>query len=578
MNETALSVLQSTGWQCLYQSRNPKSAHVGPCPVGQHDHDAHSPRFSLSQDGQSFYCFKCGFAGVGAAQMRKALEEAGGYVPPTDDYGKPPPRKGKERKLEIDGCTLAELAVEKGLDINYLEFLGWHDTTYLGKPAVAMPYWDQNFESVLATKYRVNLHGKLKTLWPKGTTPVPFGLHALRQARDSGEICIVEGETDAALLDQEGIPAIGLPGVHSWKPEWTVYLSGIKCNYIWQESGGKPNKDTLTPGQEFVHRVATNLQDDHTKEVYFIPAPPEGKDPVEVAQFWGSAFVDRMAQLREQAERYPYPVKEKPEWNVPPGGKGTKRPFTARRDIQIWDRARELFPRPSGYASVYTGTLYSQSKQAAVLVTMYKDTWQNPVNASFKRQKMYINLMRRIGAQPVYFMQLPLDDWSSKKHAALGKRIKRAGAEWVGIDNFIHRGYYTYFVIGELNGFERVIDTEASLVDALRAIEPPSPDEDGVKHRVYTGSDGLTYKLMETGERPRGEWQLVGKMDGSPNYTVVEAEIIARNLEYHEEPRRYWQGEEGHKLVIEVDGWEDARDLCLAWGMKLCGAFAYTMP
>ena len=49
-----------------------------------------------------------------------------------------------------------------------------------------------------------------------------------------GWVVLVEGESDAQTLWHDGIPALGIPGANTWKPEWVRYLKDLLV-YVWQE-------------------------------------------------------------------------------------------------------------------------------------------------------------------------------------------------------------------------------------------------------------------------------------------------------------------------------------------------------
>lgn len=48
-----------------------------------------------------------------------------------------------------------------------------------------------------------------------------FNVHALR---NPGTLVICEGEFDAMILTQLGIPAVGIPGVSTWQDHWALLL------------------------------------------------------------------------------------------------------------------------------------------------------------------------------------------------------------------------------------------------------------------------------------------------------------------------------------------------------------------
>lgn len=63
---------------------------------------------------------------------------------------------------------------------------------------------------------------------------------------------ITEGELDALVLAQAGLPAIGVPGAHSWRPRHTRMLSGTGEALVW----GDPDK----AGTEFATKLCKELR------------------------------------------------------------------------------------------------------------------------------------------------------------------------------------------------------------------------------------------------------------------------------------------------------------------------------
>jgi hypothetical protein len=62
------------------------------------------------------------------------------------------------------GCTLGDYSKEKKLPENFVWGLGLRDVTYLDKPAVRIPYPDEEGREV-AVRFRVSLDGAEKFRW-----------------------------------------------------------------------------------------------------------------------------------------------------------------------------------------------------------------------------------------------------------------------------------------------------------------------------------------------------------------------------------------------------------------------------
>jgi putative DNA primase/helicase len=145
------------------------------------------------------------------------------------------------------GCTLGDYSKEKKLPENFVWGLGLRDVTYLDKPAVRIPYPDEEGREV-AVRFRVSLDGAEKFRWRSGDKPVPYGLKLLGEARKACFVVLVEGESDTHTLWYHEIPALGIPGVSNWRDGWATYLDGIEKVYavIEPDQGGNTLREKLT--------------------------------------------------------------------------------------------------------------------------------------------------------------------------------------------------------------------------------------------------------------------------------------------------------------------------------------------
>jgi hypothetical protein len=145
------------------------------------------------------------------------------------------------------GCTLGDYSKEKGLTEDFLQGLGLRDVTYLDKPAVRIPYPDEEGKE-LAVRFRVSMYGAEKFRWRSGNKPFPYGLGLLGEARKAGYVILVEGESDCHTLWFYEIPALGIPGASNWRDGWATYLDGIEKIYavIEPDQGGDTLREKLT--------------------------------------------------------------------------------------------------------------------------------------------------------------------------------------------------------------------------------------------------------------------------------------------------------------------------------------------
>lgn len=96
--------------------------------------------------------------------------------------------------------------------------------------------------------HRAAFHGKYMGM---ADEPVRiFNVRAVHEATDT--IAIAEGELDAVILNQLGIPAVGIPGAVSWKPHYRKVFAGF--NKVWVF--GDPDE----AGGELVNKITRQLR------------------------------------------------------------------------------------------------------------------------------------------------------------------------------------------------------------------------------------------------------------------------------------------------------------------------------
>jgi len=152
--------------------------------------------------------------------------------------------RGLWPEAQRTGLTMEELAAAKGLPVAFLRDLGVRDGV-VGQyrdPCVDILFCDERGE-IRAVHKRLRLVGEPRFVWRKGDHVLPYGLTRLSEARAADQVVLVEGETDCWALWLAGIPALGVPGANTWRPEWVRHLQGVSTIYVWHEpdAGG----DTL---------------------------------------------------------------------------------------------------------------------------------------------------------------------------------------------------------------------------------------------------------------------------------------------------------------------------------------------
>lgn len=88
----------------------------------------------------------------------------------------------------------------------------------------------------------------------KGSGVNLYGVQSLQWADDWVVAC--EGEIDALIWQQIGVPAIGIPGAENWKPHWANVLEDFSRVYL-AEDGDKAGKDLWIAMSEHIDQSNT---------------------------------------------------------------------------------------------------------------------------------------------------------------------------------------------------------------------------------------------------------------------------------------------------------------------------------
>jgi hypothetical protein len=188
------------------------------------------------------------------------------------------------------GCTLKEYSEEKKLPEGFLRGLGLKEITYSEKPAIRIPYPDEEGQEV-AVRFRVSLDSSEKFRWRSGDKPRPYGLRLLEKARKAGYVVLVEGESDCHTLWCHEIPALGVPGASNWRDEWASYLEGIEKVYVVIEpdQGGDTLREKLSSCEAI-------------RERFYLLELSEHKDPSALHLSDPERFRERFEAAMENAE------------------------------------------------------------------------------------------------------------------------------------------------------------------------------------------------------------------------------------------------------------------------------------
>jgi hypothetical protein len=233
------------------------------CPI----HNDHHPSARWNPQKQVWCCDVCDHGG-GALDLAQRFGIAGGSnVRTKSGRGAPPSpsRSATERQVEkgegvgstgkpfepSNGCTLEAYAEAKQLPIAFLQQLGLTQLSYLGAPAVRMPYRHADGTEA-AVRFRVRLfdesNGDSRFAWKKGSKVQLYGLDRLAAAKTAGYVVLVEGESDCQTCWFHKVPAVGVPGASNWKDERdAAYFDGIETIYcvIEHDRGGETMLDWI---------------------------------------------------------------------------------------------------------------------------------------------------------------------------------------------------------------------------------------------------------------------------------------------------------------------------------------------
>jgi CHC2 zinc finger len=228
--------------------RKSGSGYFACCPA----HEDRTPSLSIAEGEDGRVLLKC-HGGCTNADILAALHlEARDLFADESNRGGGsafPPHSRATAQPRL-GCTLAQYAQAKGLPLDFLRGLGLSDMTYLGAPAIRVPYLAAD-GTTTAVRFRTALSkaagGDQRFAWKSGDKPSLYGLQRLVEARAVGWLVLVEGESDTHTLWLHGFPALGLPGASTWRSEWAELLEGVERIYVVIEpdQGGRAMRDWL---------------------------------------------------------------------------------------------------------------------------------------------------------------------------------------------------------------------------------------------------------------------------------------------------------------------------------------------
>lgn len=212
-------------WEAFYRARlgKPKKSGgkiTGLCPF--HD-NTRTPAFWANLENGLAKCeagcgdfnpttFLARLEGISTAEANAKLLEMAGVS------------REKAAPKPAGPYTVATYAAEKHLDPAKLAEWGLADYKR-GAGCVTIPYRDIAGE-IRATRKRFAPGAEQRFAWAKGSSLILYGEWLLPTFGDDETIALVEGESDCHALWSLGIPALGVPGAGTFRPEWAANLRG----------------------------------------------------------------------------------------------------------------------------------------------------------------------------------------------------------------------------------------------------------------------------------------------------------------------------------------------------------------
>jgi hypothetical protein len=267
------------------------------CPA----HDDEHPSLSL-KEGKDKVLWKCQ-AKCSQSEVIRALKERG-IIAPASTNGRSAQRPPKKNSLTLPigssgdkvtnytssaasgtaGISLQTLADAKGLSPGLLRQWSLADNRYQGVMRVAIPYMDEEGNTV-RVRYRLSLDvDGQRFSWGSGNRILLYGLNKLKVIRGYGWVLLAEGESDTWTGWYHNVPVLGLPGKTMWRSEWAELLAGLDI-YSWVE----PEADDL------IARVGADIPG--LKVIY----APAGVKDISEAHLQGLSVAGMMDALKADA-------------------------------------------------------------------------------------------------------------------------------------------------------------------------------------------------------------------------------------------------------------------------------------
>lgn len=221
------------------------------CPF----HGDSNPSFSVDLKKGMYKCFSCGAEG-NYIKFRADLDG----IDTREAYKRILSECGVEsqQRVEQPSYKLEEYALEKRIPVewlrSYCHLEAKRDRD--GKGYIYIPYWDKDGNQQVFRK-RYPKGSGLRFKWGYGSAGklLMYGEWLLPHIYEQGKVILCEGESDSQTLWFMGLPALGVPGATTYRPEWTERIGDIGALYLHIE----PDQG----GQAFLATMCKKLHDGH---------------------------------------------------------------------------------------------------------------------------------------------------------------------------------------------------------------------------------------------------------------------------------------------------------------------------
>lgn len=189
--------------------------------------------------------------------------------------------------------TLAAFAEAKALPVDFLRQLDVEED----ERGLRITYRLADGTLAPRQRRRTALAAKDGSTWdgPRGESPVAYGLWRLDEAREKGELLLVEGETDTLAAWYHHVPCLGTPGADMTKVLDAPALSMIETLWIMRE----PDRG----GATFVSGIARRLGELEWRGIAKVVTLDGAKDLHELHMKAGADFAARLQAAYQQAAR-----------------------------------------------------------------------------------------------------------------------------------------------------------------------------------------------------------------------------------------------------------------------------------